>query len=256
MTMCRLRMLLLRRSRSLNLSRPILFISDLHLSLDNKESVALFKKFMHGPAQNAHAIYILGDWFDAWVGADLDSHFQEAIFNELRVLVEKFHTKFYFMSGNRDFLITQKLLDSIPCERIPDPYITFIHGTKTLLTHGDQYCIHDKGYLRYRAVAQHSITRSLFLKLPKTIRLRIAQKLREKSQVYQKNKSLAVLDVENEEMIKLAHKYQVKQIIHGHVHRPKHHHHQNVERYVLGDWHQHSYYLRSEQDKNTLVYFD
>jgi len=211
---------------------------------------------MHGSAQNAHAIYILGDWFDAWVGEDLDKNFQQEIFQELRVLVQKFQTKFYFMGGNRDFLIPQKLLNSIPCERITDPFITLIHGVATLLTHGDQYCIHDKGYLRYRSVAQHPITRSIFLKLPKKVRYVIAQKLRAQSQAYQKNKSLAILDVENDEMIKLAQKHQVQQIIHGHVHRPSHHHHQSVERYVLGDWHQHSYYVRCEPNKTELVYFE
>ena len=49
----------------------ILFVSDLHLSLDRPEKLNLFKKLLMGPAKYADAFYILGDLFDDfWIGCD------------------------------------------------------------------------------------------------------------------------------------------------------------------------------------------
>ena len=41
-----------------------LFVSDLHLSPERPEIVALFRRFMQGPARKADSIYILGDLFE------------------------------------------------------------------------------------------------------------------------------------------------------------------------------------------------
>ena len=48
-----------------------LFISDLHLSPERPETIRLFLRFLQGPAEDATALYILGDLFDVWIGDDL-----------------------------------------------------------------------------------------------------------------------------------------------------------------------------------------
>jgi len=47
-----------------------LFVSDLHLSSQRPEKLALFIKLMTGPAKKAEAFYILGDLFDDfWISS-------------------------------------------------------------------------------------------------------------------------------------------------------------------------------------------
>ncbi len=50
--------------------KPIYFIADLHLSETHPELTALFNDFMQNKAQEAQAVYILGDLFDFWIGDD------------------------------------------------------------------------------------------------------------------------------------------------------------------------------------------
>ena len=50
--------------------KPVLFISDLHLSEDRPEINRLFSDFLKGRARAASALYILGDLFEYWAGDD------------------------------------------------------------------------------------------------------------------------------------------------------------------------------------------
>jgi UDP-2,3-diacylglucosamine hydrolase len=50
------------------LNQEILFISDLHISLEKPEITRRFLAFLKDRAPKAAAVYILGDLFDAWIG--------------------------------------------------------------------------------------------------------------------------------------------------------------------------------------------
>ncbi len=62
----------------------ILFISDLHLSPRSPGATALFLRFLAGRARQAEALYILGDFFEVWVGDDIDDAYHTAIISALR----------------------------------------------------------------------------------------------------------------------------------------------------------------------------
>ena len=47
-----------------------LFISDLHLAEDRPEANERFIAFLEGKAREAEALYILGDFFEYWIGDD------------------------------------------------------------------------------------------------------------------------------------------------------------------------------------------
>ena len=47
-----------------------LFISDLHLDADRPAAIAQFLAFMEHEANQATALYILGDLFEVWIGDD------------------------------------------------------------------------------------------------------------------------------------------------------------------------------------------
>ncbi len=55
------------------MSRPILFISDLHLDPSRPAITELFLRFLHEQRDQAEALYILGDLFEAWIMASMAS---------------------------------------------------------------------------------------------------------------------------------------------------------------------------------------
>lgn len=196
-------------------------------------------QFLQGPALTAKAVYVLGDLFDVWVGEDLSPPFHSDLLNAFNALTQN-NIALYFMPGNRDFLISRSFLAKMSATRLEDRSIIDLHGVPTLLMHGDLLCTQDKGYQQYRKVAQHPLTRFLFLKLPRQARDKIAKKLREKSKTYQQAKPLSILDVDNRAVIQEMRQVNVKQLIHGHVHRSALHdleiNNTVAKRAVLGDW--------------------
>jgi len=63
-----------------------LFISDLHLQAETPETTKLFFDFLVGPAQHADALYILGDFFEVWVGDDAATPYHKSIMQGLKEL--------------------------------------------------------------------------------------------------------------------------------------------------------------------------
>jgi len=47
-----------------------LFISDLHLTIERPEVTRKFIELLTTRATQVHALYILGDLFDTWIGDD------------------------------------------------------------------------------------------------------------------------------------------------------------------------------------------
>ncbi len=56
-----------------------LFISDLHLDANRPEISRAFERFMAQIAVNARRLYILGDFFEVWIGDDDPSEFNRGI---------------------------------------------------------------------------------------------------------------------------------------------------------------------------------
>lgn len=257
MMMYRWKILSLKRCKFLR-QNNVLFISDLHLSAHAPELQALFMAFIQGPAQSAKQIYILGDLFDIWIGNDLNIAFQTQIQQAFKSLSER-GIELFFLSGNRDFLICHDYLQKAGCQLLPDPCVISLQGIPTLLTHGDLLCTQDVAYQRFRRIARHPLTRWLFIRLPRALRNRMGQKLRQKSQQYQRHQAASILDAVPETVEKMLINYQVQQMIHGHVHRPKIHHlsidSQSAKRIVLGDWHHEGSFILSTPTHMTLAKF-
>lgn len=211
--------------------------------------------FLQGPAKGVKALYILGDLFDVWVGQDLNTEFHMMIQQALSSLVKN-GTAVYFMHGNRDFLMQNAYLKAAGVQRLADPSLINLHGTPTLLMHGDTLCTQDKAYQRFRRIAQNPLTRFIFLRLPQKTRDNISKKLRAKSKQYQKTQSLTILDVTEEAVTKAFKRHDVTQLIHGHVHRPNIHDHHSRKRLVLGDWHHQASLIISTPTQNMLATYE
>src|SRR5581483_1157822 len=130
-----------------------LFISDLHLTAARPAITELFLDFLAHEARRAEALYILGDFFEYWIGDDAVRQAEyRPIIEGLRASAA--HVPIYFMHGNRDFLIGDDFARASGCRLIPDPTVVDLYGTRTLLMHGDVLCTDDVDYLAFRKVAR------------------------------------------------------------------------------------------------------
>jgi UDP-2,3-diacylglucosamine hydrolase len=226
-----------------------LFISDLHLSPENRAMTDCFVRFLQREASNADALYILGDFFEAWIGDDVQNTFTESIIEALK----NWPKPLYLMVGNRDFLMGQVFSKRINATLLSDPTVIDLYGTPTLVSHGDLLCQDDKEYLKYRKIVHQKWLQKLFLWLPLRFREKIAQKMRNESSKYVKQASATSMDVTPSAVKDWLTLYKVSRIIHGHTHRPVIY----PERIVLPAWHDRGGALVARPDRPPeLVFFE
>lgn len=230
--------------------KPIYFISDLHLDESRPETTRLFLNFVSYRASRAQALYILGDFFEAWIGDDNDSDLIREIKDALKQLTSG-GVETYFMHGNRDFLIGQRFADETGCQLIPDPTVINLFGTQTLLMHGDSLCVHDVSHQRFRKYAYNPKINRFFTMLPLAIRKRLASYARSKSKQSISQKDRQIMDVCTDEVKRVLSAHNADVLIHGHTHRPGVHqidsNGQQKQRIVMSDWHDTASILLQEQ---------
>jgi len=223
-------------------TRPLLFISDLHLSPAIPRTVAAFTHFIEVTAANAQAVYILGDLFEYWIGDDeLGSPRKKQLTTpwalqqcELMRSLSARGIPLYIMHGNRDFLLGKRFAAAAGATLLTDPYRLEAFGRRLVLTHGDALCTLDLRYQRFRRITRQRWIQGFFLSWPLTWRLALARKLRNRPmQVQTRNPLWDVTDTAVAQLFDASHTHTM---IHGHTHLPARHLQGNSERWVLPDW--------------------
>ncbi|MDQ3286938.1 MAG: UDP-2,3-diacylglucosamine diphosphatase [Pseudomonadota bacterium] len=237
-----------------------LFISDLHLDAERPHITEVFADFLRGQARGAEALYILGDLFEAWVGDDDPSPIGELVAAELMALRES-GVPVYFMHGNRDFLLGRDYARRAGMTLLPDPAVVLLHGTTTLLMHGDLLCTDDVSYQAFRAKTRDPQWRSQFLAQPLAARLAFAQQARAASKAHQTGLQQqgtieSIADVAPGTLKSMLRRFGIDTLIHGHTHRPATHtldvNGRPCRRIVLGDWYEQGSVLRVDTHGMTL----
>lgn len=216
----------------------IYFISDLHLEPAQKAITDGFLSFLDS-LNDAEELYILGDFFEVWIGDDYTNEYIELINLALQKCAAK-NTKIYFMHGNRDFLIGQAWCDNAQCELLDESKLITLGDDSILLMHGDSLCTDDVDYMKARIMLRNPQWQEQLLAQSIPERIEFAKQVRSESKESQKGKSYEIMDVNQEAVDKALSTANCATLIHGHTHRPNVHHWQfegqNRTRYVLGDW--------------------
>ncbi len=223
-----------------------LFISDLHLCDQQPHTTKSFLNFSQNQARNARALYILGDFFEYWLGDDALDNTAQMVQREL-VQLKAAGTDIYFMAGNRDFLLGQQFADSCGMSLIKEPQLVELMKEKVLLIHGDAECTDDLPYQKVRKMFRNPDWQKEFLNLPIEKRIEFAQQARKQSQQHTQNTHTEIMDVNQAAINGLFQKHQINTIIHGHTHRPAVHQNGIYKRIVLGDWHHQTSYLSVDE---------
>tara|TARA_R110001583_G_scaffold23123_2_gene85845 strand:+ start:2565 stop:3290 length:726 start_codon:yes stop_codon:yes gene_type:complete len=225
-----------------------LFISDLHLEESRPDITGAFLRFMNEEAPRAEHLYILGDFFEAWIGDDEHTPLQEQVAAALRTLSGN-GTRIFLMHGNRDFLLGEDFCARAGATLLDDPTLIDLYGTPTLLMHGDSLCTADVEYQKFRANMRNPKTQKLILARPLKDRQQMARQLREMSMATNSDKAEDIMDVTPDEVVRVMEAHDVPRLIHGHTHRPAEHtlkvNNKTAKRIVLGDWDKNLWWLEA-----------
>lgn len=232
------------------------FISDLHLEEARPDITRAFLAFLDQQATGCEQLYILGDFFEAWIGDDEHTPLQDEVAAALRAVSDG-GTDVFLMHGNRDFLIGEDFCSRAGATLLDDPTVIDLYGTPTLLMHGDSLCTADVEYQKFRASMRNAQWQQMFLQRPLADRQLVARQLREISMAKNKGKAEFIMDVTPDEVVAVMEAHNVQRLIHGHTHRPAVHelvaNDQPARRIVLGDWAENVWWLEADANREPAL---
>lgn len=225
-----------------------LFIADLHLDPARPARTSLACRFLDDAA-GCHALYIVGDLFEYWLGDDATDPRLKPFIDRLAHLARS-GTALTFMHGNRDFLLGHHFAERVGgrVETADEMQLTL--GEETiLLMHGDTLCTDDVDYQKLRALLRSEEWQKPFLQLSLENRIKAAEELRARSRSAVALKSSmtdgvmegGIMDVNAACVEQRLSATGCTTLLHGHTHRPDTHeikvNDSPRRRLVLGDWH-------------------
>ncbi len=213
--------------------KPI-FIADLHLTGKKKWTLLSFFWFMRTKACQYKELFILGDFFEYWIGDDAGKP-AEPIARELRRYARKGH-RIYIMQGNRDFLLGEDFARHCGATLLKTQVVIQTDKMRILLSHGDEWCTLDTDYQAFRRQMRDPEFQRQGLMMTVAERIDYAKKAREQSGKDKQVKTMQQMDVVDEAVLADCKKFDVTCVIHGHTHRPDVHQMGGVRRVVVPDW--------------------
>ena len=223
------------------------FVSDLHLQASTQHTALAWHHYL--AQATCDALFILGDFFEVWVGDDVlspnasntlsqtdqdNALFWQHCTAELLAASRRF--PIYMIVGNRDFLLGPVFFKASGVLPLAEETTLDWHGTRYLLAHGDHWCTDDHDYQAFRSQVRTPAWQHEFLSQSLATRLAIAANMR--SQSSQRMRALTMLpDVNESALLSSAAAVQAQHVIHGHTHTGLDHLMAgDVRRTVLSDW--------------------
>lgn len=238
-----------------------IFISDLHLEEKKPDITQAFLRFLDEACASIEHLYILGDFFEVWVGDDYQDGLTDLIISKLRAICDS-GVKLHLMHGNRDFLLGEAFCEKTGATLLPDPYVLVSEqkDENILLMHGDSLCTDDVQYMAVRPLLRDKAFIADFLNKTMEERQQFARQLRNESTSANQDKTDEIMDVNEAEVIKLMEEHKVSTLLHGHTHRPKVHQvslkDRQGQRIVMSDWDDQIFYARLDDSGLHLLRFE
>jgi len=212
------------------------FISDLHLSDALPRTFEAWAAYMR--RTSADAVFILGDLFEFWPGSDaVQLSFEQRCVQVLGDAARQ--RRVALMVGNRDFLVTPELLQSVGVHALPDPTLLRFGSHLVLLTHGDALCLADTAYQQFRAWTRNPATQEEFLARPLPERVALGAKVRHASEAGRRQAPPpgGWADLDAYAAVACLQAAGAVCMVHGHTHRPGDSTlAPGFDRLVLSDW--------------------
>ena len=225
----------------LDLPGTLWVASDVHLGPQTPATQEAFLGFLDAAADEASALLLPGDLFDAWIGDDIILQappWLAAALEGLRRTAAAIPV--WLGRGNRDFLMGSALAQTLGARLLPEPALLHTDYGTILLTHGDEFCTDDQAYQQFRAMVRNPAWQADFLSRSVPERLALAQQARSESMSANQTKQADIMDVNPQAVQAVLRETGVPILVHGHTHRPQRHvlevEGKRRERWVLPDW--------------------
>lgn len=175
---------------------PVWLASDLHLGPATPATAEAFLAFLQAAEEEAAALLLPGDIFDAWIGDDVIRAAPPWLATALTALrTTASRIPLWLGRGNRDFLIGEELAGAVGARLLPEPALLQTDYGDVLLTHGDEFCTDDAAYQQFRQMVRNPQWQAAFLAKTIPERLAMAQQARGESQMANQSKSMEIMDV-------------------------------------------------------------
>ncbi len=193
-------------------------IADVHLS-NNRPLLMTSLRSFYGRTLINDKVIILGDLFDYYVGLNTS----DKLHQELRSIIQAAKHRgvtTYFQRGNRDFLMDKSDASYFGFKLLPDYYVIQTPKGPALIMHGDQLCLNDRSFQKFRRLSKNKILRFIFMRLPYSLRNKIAGRIRAKSQKQNplRNKRPQTFGMVKKAGIHCLRMSKCRILIHGHFH--------------------------------------
>jgi UDP-2,3-diacylglucosamine hydrolase len=227
------------------------FISDLHLGAPDYESSLVrekaFVQWLDAVAEDAAAIYIVGDLFDFWFEYKraVPRGFVRAL-GKLAELADR-GIVLHIFTGNHDMWIFDYLPKELGATLHRAPVRHELCGKKFFIGHGDGLGPGDYGYKFLKRVFANPLMQWCFERLHPNFGIWLADRSSKGSRKKTGDKDAVFLGAENEWLAIYARELQLQQpvdyYVFGHRHLPLEIPIEHGARYInLGDWIQHFTY--------------
>ncbi len=232
------------------------FASDTHLAPERPARSAEFAALLERVRDWRATLYLLGDLVEFWPGDDDDAPLQRDLVARLARLTDA-GCRVGVTRGNRDFLLGEAFRRATGVDLLDDWTRIELGGGRALLTHGDLLCTRDLKYQEFRRYVRDPARQQQFLALPLAERRHIASQTREGTQSSMAGKAAGIMDVDEDEVLRVMREHDATLLIHGHTHRPAIHEFTRDERpllrCVLGDWYEAGRVLVHDDDGLRLL---
>lgn len=195
-----------------------LVIADLHLDVasDDARETGL-ERWLAGRPPPPRLI-VLGDLFDAWIGPAQSELSSAKRVLELFARLTRAGTSVDLLRGNRDFLLGEDFEQRTGCKIWPDGFVGLVGDQRVLFIHGDELCTLDHGYQRLRRVLRSGPVIWAAPKLPRSLALSVARRLRRASTRAVAMKPAAEKQQQESEVRRLAELNGCTTLVCGHAH--------------------------------------
>lgn len=212
--------------------------ADIHLGPQGPATASRFYSFLQQAQRECDALILCGDIFHVWIGDDQTCAPEPWLSQAIQALQAFARNKpLYLMRGNRDFLLGEHFAQHVGATLLPDALRLGSPAGDFWLTHGDELCIDDHAYQRFRRLVRNRWVQALFAACPLSWRRGIANYFRRRSRQAGQYKSAIITDVNSQAWQALLAQQGLSVLVHGHTHRPAEHMAADGKRrIVLPDW--------------------
>lgn len=214
-----------------------IFIADAHLRGPEDANYRHLLRFLDTLPGTVESIFILGDFFEFWLGAPGISYPQyRPVLERLQRLVRN-GVRLVYLEGNHDFHLGPVFTETLRAAVHPGPVALELDGRRLYLCHGDQVNRRDYGHRLLRAVLHSRLTCQLARLVPAAVPMAIADWLGSRSKAARPRRDARW---EYDRIIRefAAERFRegVEVVVTGHFHRPFLEKNGNAVLLSLGDW--------------------